>query len=155
MQGERRHMEGLRALVRAVGRRFGAVPLLGWLVAVLVAVAVEQWAGAAIARVLGLPKIPVLFFLTVLKEPHLAPNTVAYVLLTYAAPVALVALAAGPLANAVAARLMRLPLAVSAALHLAVRYGALHYWAELSEYRLLMLKLTLIGIVLTFSLNLK
>jgi branched-chain amino acid transport system permease protein len=147
-------MERIRALARPVGRRFGAVPLLGWLVAVLVAVAVEQGAGAVIAAALGLPKIPVLFFLTVLKEPHLAPSTIAYVLLIYTAPVALVALAAGPLANAVAERLMRLPLAVSAALHLAVLYAALHYWAELSDYRLLMLKLTLIGIVLTFSLNL-
>src|SRR5512132_2397148 len=97
--------------VRAARRRLAGVPLLAWLVGVLAAVALEQWAGGAIAGALGLPRIPVLFFLTVLKEPLLAPATIAYVIVTYVVPIVLVAAFAGPPANAALARMARLPLA--------------------------------------------
>ncbi len=137
-----------------VARRFAAVPLLGWLVAALASVGLEQAAGERLSSALGLPKMPVLFFLTVLKEPHLTPQTLAYVALVYALPIGIVAWVTAPAANAAAARLMRLPLGVTAVVHLALLYAALHYWVELSDYRLLTVKLSLISIILTFSLNL-
>ena len=144
----------VRTLGRKIRRRLVSVPLLGWLMAGIVSVALEQALGARLASALGLPKIPVLFFLGVVKEPSLAPQTLAYVALIYVLPCWLVARLATPVANAAASALLRLPLIVTAALHIALLYGSLHYWTELSDYRLLTVKLTLIGIILTFSLNL-
>jgi branched-chain amino acid transport system permease protein len=137
-----------------VGRRLASVPLLGWLMAAVVCVAVEQALGERLASALGLPKIPVLFFLGVLKEPLLAPQTLAYVALVYVLPIWLVARLATPVANAAASALLRWPLVVTAAVHMALLYASLYYWTQLSDYRLLTVKLTLIAIILTFSLNL-
>ena len=145
---------GLRALGREIRRRLAAVPLLGWLMAAIVSVALEQAGGEPLALFLGLPKIPVLFFLTVLKEPLLAPPTLTYVLLVYVLPIGLVARLATPVANAAAAALLRMPLAVTAVVHMALLYVALHYWTALSDYRLVIVKASLIAIILTFSLNL-
>jgi branched-chain amino acid transport system permease protein len=41
----------------------------------------------------------------------------------------------------------------SVAIHLALLYAALHMWAGINDYRLLVLKLTLIAIMVTLSLN--
>jgi branched-chain amino acid transport system permease protein len=142
-----------RTLAREVGRRLAAVPLLGWLVAALASVALEQAVGGRLASALGLPKIPVLFFLSVLKEPLLAPQTLAYFALVYVLPIGLVARLATPAADAAATVLLRFPLVVTALVHLGLLYASLHYWTDLSDYRLLTVKLTLIGIILTFSLN--
>ncbi len=144
---------GARALGRRVWRRLASVPLLGWLMASIVSVALEQAVGDRLASALGLPKIPVLFFLSVLKEPLLAPQTLAYVALVYVVPIWLVARLATPVANAAASALLRLPLPVTALLHIGLLYAALHYWTALSDYRLLTVKLTLIGVIVTFSLN--
>lgn len=142
--------DGTLARVR---RRLASVPLLGWLMAGILSVALEQAAGGRLASALGLPKIPVLFFLSVLKEPLLAPQTLAYVALVYVVPMALVARLATPVANAAASALLRLPLVVTATVHMALLYACLHYWTQLSDYRLLTVKLTLIAIILTFCLN--
>ncbi len=136
-----------------IGARLSSVPLLGWLMAGVVSVAVERALGERLASALGLPKIPVLFFLSVLKEPLLAPQTLAYVALVYVLPIGLVARLATPVANAAASALLRLPLFVTALVHMGLLYVSLHYWTQLSDYRLLTVKLTLIGIILTFSLN--
>src|SRR3972149_6040064 len=58
-----------------------------------------------------------------------------------------------PLANGIAASLFRFPMAVTAAAHLALLYAILHVWAEISDYRVLVLRLTLIAVMLTLSLN--
>jgi branched-chain amino acid transport system permease protein len=44
-------------------------------------------------------------------------------------------------------------MAVTAAAHLALLYAILHVWAEISDYRVLVLRLTLIAVMLTLSLN--
>ncbi|KIX13742.1 branched-chain amino acid ABC transporter permease [Dethiosulfatarculus sandiegensis] len=47
----------------------------------------------------------------------------------------------------------RMPLIISAVLHLILLYIALHTWSEVSDYRNLTLRLTLIAVLLTLSLN--
>jgi len=128
--------------------------MLGWLVGVLGAVGVEHLLGDWLSYVLYLPKIPVLFgCLIMLKKPLLIPSVLAYVLLVYALPIfALGYLTAKP-ANRIAAGLDRWPIWLSVLVHLGLLYLALHFWASISDYRLLVLKLTMIAVMLTLSIN--
>ncbi len=136
-------------------KRFGApVPLLGWLLGALGAVILEHIAGDAFSELLGLPKIPVLFgALIMLKKPLLIPSVLIYVLVIYGLPLAVVGrLCAGP-ANRAAEHLLRFSKPLSILIHLALLYAVLHAWSDLSAYRLLTLKFTLIAVMLTLSLN--
>jgi len=150
---------GMRAdQVRPASRYFrtfvSRVPLLGWLAGILVAVTLERLAGAPLALALGLQKIPVLFgFVIMLKNPALIPDAVLYVLLIYAIPVAVITRLTLSPANRLAAWLFRFPTAVSAFVHLILLYTSLHLWADVSDYRVLVLKLTLIAVMVTLSLN--
>ena len=81
------------------------------------------------------------------------PSALLYVLLLYAVPVAVTTRLILSPANRLAAWLFRFPMAVSAAVHLAVLYASLHLWADVSDYRVLVLKLTLIAVMVTLSLN--
>jgi len=129
-------------------------PLLGWLLGALLAVVVELLVGAPLAQGLGMSKIPALFGLTLMLEnPALIPSAIAYVLLIYLLPVCLVAWLTTPLANRVAARLLRFPLGVSVVIHLALLYATLHLWSGVSLYRYDVLRYTLIAIMVTLSLN--
>ncbi|MGD8563755.1 MAG: branched-chain amino acid ABC transporter permease [Desulfarculaceae bacterium] len=139
---------------RSIHNWFAPVPLLGLLLGALVAVGLEQFLGTPLAQAIGLPKIPVLFGLvTILKKPMLIPSIILYVSLIYVIPVALVSRLTAPLANGLAAGFLKLHVFASALLHLAVLYAVLHIWAEVSDYRLLTLKLTLIAVMITLSLN--
>ena len=139
---------------RNLRKPFSRAPLLGWLAGVLAAVVLERLAGGPLALVLGLEKVPVLFgFVIMLKKPALIPSTVLYLLLVYAVPTALVTRLSISPANRIAARLVRLPMAVPVAVHLALLYAALHLWAGVSDYRDLVLRLTLIAVMVTLSLN--
>lgn len=133
---------------------FSRVPLLGWLLGILAAVVLEKYYGTDLALGLGLPKIPALFGIDImLKKPLLVPNAFLYTLLIYALPVGIVGVATTPAANRAAAALIRLPIAVPVIVHLALFYVSLHIWAEISDYRALVLRLTLIAVMLTLSLN--
>ncbi len=134
---------------------FGRVPMIGWLAGILCAVFLERLCGDRLSFELYLPKLPVLFgCLVMLKKPYLIPSALAYTTLIYLVPVALTArVLTGP-ANRLAALLDRLPVWISGAVHLGLLYIALHYWADLSDYRLLVLKLTMIAVMLTLSINL-
>ena len=146
--------KGLGMRVRQVWAPFKRAPLLGWLLGVLVAVALEQLVGTPLARLFGLSKIPVLFgFVVVLKQPALLPGTLLYVLLIYLLPLGLVVRLTMGIANKVVSRLMRLPLWIPALIHVALLYASLHLWADLSDYRDLVIRLILIAIMLTLSLN--
>jgi branched-chain amino acid transport system permease protein len=117
-------------------------------------VLVEYFLGDLISYYLGLPKIPVLFgFLTVLKKPLLIPGTIGYLVLVYALPVCIIVKSLQKPANRLAAFLDSRRVTVAALVHLGLLYGALHLWAEISDYRLLVLKLTMIAIMLTLSIN--
>ncbi len=133
---------------------FSRVPVIGWLAGGLCAVMVEYFLGDALSYYLGLPKIPVLFgFVTMLKKPLLIPSSAAYVILVYIVPLAAVGLlSAGP-ANRLAAFLHRRALWLSAIIHLVLLYIIIHVWSDISDYRLLLLKLTMIAIMLTLSIN--
>ncbi len=145
---------GIKGFLRKVWAYFAPTPALAWLLAMLVAVLVEKWLGLGLAHTLGLPKIPMLFGLIVaLKDPALIPGSLAFVSLIYIIPISVVTKLATPPANRVAGLLIKLPLVVTTLLHLALLYAVLHIWAEVSDYRDLMLRLTLIAVMLTLSLN--
>jgi branched-chain amino acid transport system permease protein len=133
---------------------FSRVPLLGWLLGALAAVALEQFVGTPLARTMGLPKVPVLFGLVImLKKPVLIPSTIAYVLLIYAVPIGVIARLSAAAMNRLAAKLLNLPIFCSVIIHLALLYAVFHVWSGMSDYRVLVLKLTLIAVMATLSLN--
>ncbi|MBW1980271.1 MAG: branched-chain amino acid ABC transporter permease [Deltaproteobacteria bacterium] len=133
---------------------FAQVPLLGWLFGALTAVLAEQFLGSQLVDLLGLPKIPVLFgCMIVLKKPLLVPGTLAYVLCIYLLPLAIVARMAAPWWNKIAGYLYRLSPSVAVIVHLVLMYAILHIWSGISAYRLLTVKLTMIAVMVTLSLN--
>jgi len=133
---------------------FSQVPLLGWLLGALIAVVLEYYLGDALADVLRLPKIPVLFgFVIMLKKPLLIPSALLFVLLIYALPIAVVARLSAPATNRLVAWLFKLPTIISVIIHLGFLYAILHLWSDISAYRVLTLKLTMIAIMVTLSLN--
>jgi branched-chain amino acid transport system permease protein len=133
---------------------FSHVPLLGWLLGALIAVVLEHYLGDYLADILMLPKIPVLFgFVIMLKKPLLIPSVILFVLLIYAVPICVVARISAPLTNRFAAKLFKLPILISAVIHLGMFYAILHVWSDISAYRVLTLKLTLIAVMVTLSLN--
>ena len=134
---------------------FSYIPLLSWFLGILAAVLLERFIGAELAEdVLGLRKIPVLLGFTIaLKTPALIPAVVAYTVTIYCIPIALVAKYSAGIMNGVAGALTKLPLWISVLVHLAVLYEVLHIWADISAYRELTIKLILIAIMVTLSLN--
>jgi branched-chain amino acid transport system permease protein len=136
-------------------RRFLAqVPLLGWLLGALVAVALEWFVGTPLARILGMPKMPALFGLTLmLEKPILIPSALVYVLLIYLLPIGIVARLTIPLTNKVAGWLLGFPMVVSVVVHLGLLYATLHLWSGSNLYRDTVLRYTLIAIMVTLSLN--
>jgi branched-chain amino acid transport system permease protein len=130
------------------------VPLLGWLIGILVAVGLEMAIGTPLARGLGLPKAPVLFgFVIMLKKPLLIPGAALYLGLIYLLPIGLVARFGAAALNRLAAILADFSTLFSILIHLALLYLALHLWSGMSDYRVLVVKLTLIAVMVTLSLN--
>jgi branched-chain amino acid transport system permease protein len=143
-----------RAWRGPINRWFGRVPLLCWLLGLLAAVVIEYAAGDELAEGLGLPKIPVLFgFLTILKAPILIPGTVLYVFVIYIVVPCVIARLSQGIGNRTLSRLQKFPLPLSVFIHLALLYACLHLWSDISAYRVLTLKLTLIAVIMTLSLN--
>ena len=144
----------MRAWIRTSTSAFSQVPLLGWLFGTLIAVALEHLVGTPLALALGLPKIPVLFgFVIMLKKPILIPSAILYVLCIYVVPIGVTTRLSISRTNRLAAELFRSPIVISVAVHLALLYAILHMWAGINDYRVLVLKLTLIAIMVTLSLN--
>ncbi|MFN2224585.1 MAG: branched-chain amino acid ABC transporter permease [Candidatus Promineifilaceae bacterium] len=155
-----------------VGQFFRPVPLLGYLVGFLICVLWEKLAGENFAVLLGLPKMPVLFgiltifkviaglvFLVIKGEPFAwatlvqIPTAIVYLSVIYLLPLAVVARLTAAPANALARALQGVPLFVNALIQLGLMYAILHIWAGVSDYRLITLKLTLIAVLFTLSLN--
>jgi len=133
---------------------FAKIPMLGWLAGILCMVLVEHLLGDWLSYLLYLPKIPVLFgCLIMLKQPVLIPSALAYVTLIYAVPIIAVGRLTAGITNRLAALMDQWPIWVSALIHLGLLYLALHFWADISDYRLLVLKLTMIAVMLTLSIN--
>jgi branched-chain amino acid transport system permease protein len=147
-------LKGARSPANTLRNIFSEVPLLSWLLGVLVAVVCEQQLGLTVAQALGLPKIPVLFgVLFMLKQPSLIPGALLYVVLIYILPACITARVTAPAANRVAAGLFKTSVGLSVLVHLALLYAALHLWSDISDYRVIMVKLTLIAVMITLSLN--
>ncbi len=145
---------GVAGQTGRIRRLFSGIPLLGWFFGIFIAVLLEHYLGEALAEVLGLPKIPVLFgFVTMLKKPALIPGSLTFVVIIYVLPIWIAARLTAPAANAAAGRLIGISLGLSAGVHLALLYACIHIWSDISAYRVLTLKLTLISIMLTLSLN--
>jgi branched-chain amino acid transport system permease protein len=161
--------KGIRGLFQ---RLYGDAPLLAILIGFLVCSLWEMFIGDTLSSVLGLPKMPIMFGLVTIAKvlagliwllikgtPFEAatllhiPTAIIYFVLIYAIPLALVIRLAAKPANAVARALQQFPLIVTALVHLGLMYAIFHFWAELSDYRLITLKLTLIAVLLTLSLN--
>ncbi len=133
---------------------FSTTPLLSWLLGLPVAAILEQVVGTKLALALGLPKVPVLFgFVLMLKEPLHIPGILLYMMLIYVLPVVLTARLSAPLANALASKLLGISGRLSVLIHLLILYAGLQIWSSISAYRLLTLKLTLIAVMVTLSLN--
>jgi len=143
-----------RAALSRFWQPYKTVPLLGWLLAALVAVGLEQFVGLPLAWALGMSKIPALFGAVVaLDNPVMFPSALLFMILIYFLPMGIVARFTKPLMNKIAARLMEFPLVVTAVVHLGLMYAVLHIWGEISDYRILVARLAMIAIILTLSLN--
>jgi branched-chain amino acid transport system permease protein len=133
---------------------FKPVPLLGWLIAALVAVGLEQLVGLPLARFLGMSKVPALFGTVVaLSDPILIPSALLYLILIYFIPMGVVARLSKTISNKIAAKLVEYPLVITAVVHVALLYAVLFLWCDISDYRLLVARLAMIAIILTLSLN--
>ncbi len=159
-------------IIQRVGLFFKPVPLLAFILGFLACVLWEQLVGERLSSVLGLPKMPILFgLLTIFKVVAgmvnllikgdafnwatlvQIPAALVYLTAIYLIPLAFVARAVVRPANEVARYLQTFPLIVTATVQLGLMYAVLHVWAEMSDYRLIFLKLTLIAILFTLSLN--
>jgi branched-chain amino acid transport system permease protein len=130
------------------------VPLLAWLIGALVGVVLEMAIGTPLARGLWLPKAPVLFgFVIMLKKPLLIPSASLYLLLIYLLPIGLIARFGSAALNKLAAKLADFSTVFSILIHILLLYLALHLWSGLSDYRDLVVKLTLIAVMVTLSVN--
>jgi branched-chain amino acid transport system permease protein len=155
-----------------IQRFFAQVPMLGFLLGMLACVLIEKMAGEGLAGVLGLSKMPILFGLvtifeviagiinTVLKGADFAtgslihiPMSLVYFGIVYLLPMTLVTKFSANFANRVAHGLQRSSILFSALVHLAVLYAVFHLWCTMSDYRLITLKLMLVAVLLTLSLN--
>lgn len=141
--------------VRQFKKLFSDVPILGWLAGICTAVLIEYYLGYDyISYYLNLPKIPVLFgTLIFLKDPSLIHWVILYDLVTYVIPILLVAKISSFVTNPIAAAMEKLPLIVSVIIHLVLFYLILQLWAGINDYRELVVKLTMISIILTISIN--
>ena len=145
------NMMSLKSIIRVQVYR---IPLLSWLLGVLIAVSLEHLLGTSLAETLGLPKIPVLFgFVIMLRKPMLIPGAILYMLLIFGLPIGVVARLSALPVNRLADKLLKFPVLLSVIIHISLLYASLHIWSGISAYRVLILKLTLIAIMLTLSLN--
>jgi branched-chain amino acid transport system permease protein len=145
------NMMSFKSIIRVQVSR---IPLLSWLLGVLIAVSLEHLLGTSLAETLGLPKIPVLFgFVIMLRKPMLIPGAILYMLLIFGLPIGVVARLSALPVNRLADKLLKFPVLLSVIIHIGLLYASLHIWSGISAYRVLILKLTLIAIMLTLSLN--
>jgi branched-chain amino acid transport system permease protein len=81
------------------------------------------------------------------------PATLFYFLLVYLLPLILIARTTAVFANAFVKKVQKMSLLLTVMTQLGLLYLICHIWAGVSDYRLITLKLTLIAVLLTLSLN--
>jgi branched-chain amino acid transport system permease protein len=145
---------GRRGIISYIRVFVARIPLLSWLLGALVAVALEYLIGTDFARMLGLRKAPMLFgFVIMLKQPMLIHSALIYLVLIYLLPIIAVARLSAAGMNRLAAKLLEYPLMLSAFIHLGLLYAILHWWSDMSLYRVDVLRFTMVAVLLTLSLN--
>jgi branched-chain amino acid transport system permease protein len=146
---------GIKGFVKGnVKALFSEVPLLGWLLGMLIAVVLERFVGDILAAKIGLPRVPVLFgFVMILSNPLRSPGTILYLVLIFVLPIGVVARLTSGVTNRVAGKLLDVPILISVLIHIGLVYAVLYLWSEVNAYRVLTLKLTLIAVIVTLSLN--
>ena len=147
--------ERLDLLKTKISAPFVMVPILGWLFGALVAVSLEQLIGLQLARALGMPRIPALFGIVIaLQKPELIPSAILYDLLIYVLPILLAARLIATPSNWFSAKMFNFRNWFSVLFHLLLLYFILHLWSDINDYRLLVVRLILVAIIITLSLNL-
>ena len=133
---------------------FAKVPMLSWLLGILLAVLIEHFVGYSLAIGLGLSNIPPLLGVTIIfSQPAFIPNVVLFVLVVYVLPVGGLSLLSAPLMNKLASKLISYPIWISGLIHLTLLYTDLHLWASINDYRVYIVRIILIAIMVTLSLN--
>lgn len=155
---------GIRGAFRSFFRPYRGVPLLGWLLAFLIPVLIENglpWPimirglGIYFARLLGMSKIPALFgVVLILDKPAQIPSALVYTLVIYLVPIFLIARVTKPWMNRLSGWLVDRSALLSILIHLLLLFAALSIWSSGSPYRDLVARLTMIAIITTLSLNL-
>jgi len=155
----------LRRIFRRLAAPFRNTPALGWLLAGLVVVLIEMFAGKTLAHLLGLSKIPALFgSLVIFTKPSLQfpfifndlatiGSVLIYDLLIYIIPLFLVAWITSGLMNKLSGMVYKRSVIVSVLLHVVLLYLVLRLWTDISTYRELVTRLTMIAVIVTLSLN--
>jgi len=133
---------------------FGNIPLLAWLIGAVASAIFENMVGDSFAQLIGLTKAPDWFgVLTVVKDPVLFFQALFYDIVIYGFPVLLIAKLVSNWSNWLASKMLEKSVVVSSLVHIILLYLALQIWGNMSDYRILVLKLTLIAIMITLSLN--
>jgi branched-chain amino acid transport system permease protein len=131
------------------------VPILGWFLGAMTAVIIEQLVGLPIARALGMPRSPALFGVVIaLQKPALIPSAFLYDLIIYILPILIIAWITMVPANWISGKLFDFRSWISVLVHIVLLYLIIHLWADISDYRLLVVRLIMIAIIWTLSLNL-
>jgi branched-chain amino acid transport system permease protein len=134
---------------------FIMVPILGWFLGALAAVLIELLVGLPIARALGMPRIPALFGIVIaLQKPALIPSAFLYDLLIYILPILIIARLTAAPSNWISGRLFNVRSWLSVLLHIGLLFLIIYLWTSISDYRLLVVRLIMIAIIWTLSLNL-
>ena len=147
--------ERLGLLKSKIAEPFVMVPILGWLFGALMAVLLEQLVGLQLATALGTRRIPALFGIVIaLQKPELIPSAVLYDLLIYVLPIILVARLSATPSNWLSGKMFNFHSWVAVLIHILLLYLIMHLWSDVSDYRLLVVRLILVAIIITLSLNL-
>ncbi len=155
-----------------LAHRFRSTPFIGYLIGFFFCVLLEKGVGAHLAALLGLAKMPILFGLVtifkviaglvniVIKGAEFDPIQLAqiplvlvYLFLIYLLPLGVVTILTARPVNFLLKKMESLSLLLSIFIQLGLLYAICHVWAGVSDYRLITLKLTLIAVLLTLSLN--
>ncbi len=157
--------EIFRRTFRRLASPFQQVPALGWLIAGLVVALLELFFGEILANLMGLDKLPALFgSLIIFRKPSLEfpfifndlgviGAVIMYDLLIYAIPFFLVAWLAKGLANKLSWLIYKRSTWISVLFHIVLLYIVLRIWTDISTYRELVTRLTMIAVIVTLSLN--
>jgi len=155
----------LRQILHRLTAHFKDVPAMGWLLTGLVIALLEKVAGPSLAYLLGLSKLPALFgSLIVFAKPSFhfpfifndlttIGAVLIYDLVIYVIPLLLVSRYTIGFANKISSMLYKKSTLISALVHILLLYLVLWLWTDVSTYRALVTRLTMIAVLITLSLN--